>query len=172
MAEQSRFSLESAHRAASEDRIAEWVGEFLASRGSDNAVLAAGLAQRRHWWWGPVRVPVDDLVRLAGPEDDALVPIETGEWEDDVESMEEAIEAGWEPPPLLAEWQHGRLLLQDGNHRYEALVRDGAADAWVFVYSDDPRALGEFRAGHGDGPADADRGGPARSARSGATADD
>ena len=45
------------------------------------------------------------------------------EWEEDVETMEESIEQGWEPPPLLAEFQDGRLLLQDGNHRYEAMVR-------------------------------------------------
>ena len=62
-------------------------------------------------------------MRLAGPEDDALVPIETEEWEGDVEEMQESIDQGWEPPPLLAEYQDGRLLLQDGNHRYEALVR-------------------------------------------------
>ena len=98
-----------------------------------------------------MRVPVDDLVRLAGPEDDVLVPIDDAEWEDDVGSMAESLEEGWEPPPLLAEWQRGELLLQDGNHRYEALVRDGATEVWVFVYSDDPRARADFDAGpYGD----------------------
>jgi len=77
---------------------------------------------------------LDDLVRLAGPEDDALVPIAEDEWESDVQSMGASVEAGWEPPPLLAEYQDGRILLQDGNHRYEALTRDGAASAWVLVY--------------------------------------
>ncbi len=132
------FDLASARAAAADGRIATWVGEFLASRGSDNAILGAALAQREHWWVGPVRVPLDDLVRLAGPEDEALVPIEADEWEDDVGDMEEAIEDGWEPPPLLAEYQDGRLLLQDGNHRYEALQREGEPGAWVLVYFDDP----------------------------------
>ena len=122
-----RFSLASAFEAAhqGQEETARWVGDFLASRGSDNATLAAGLAQREHWWFGPQLVPVDHLVRLAGPEDDTLVPIEEDEWEEDVETMEESIEQGWEPPPLLAEFQDGRLLLQDGNHRYEAMVRAG-----------------------------------------------
>ena len=35
-------------------------------------------------------------------------------------------------------YQAGRLLLQDGNHRYEALTRARAPDAWVLVYFDDP----------------------------------
>src|SRR4051794_26322 len=126
----SRFSLASARAAAARDETALWVGDFLASRGSDNAVLAAALAQRPHWWVGPVRVPLTRLERLAGPEDDVLVPIDEREWEGDVEQMEQSIEDGWEPPPLLAEYQDGRLLLQDGNHRYEALEREGAETAW------------------------------------------
>ena len=133
--QRQRFSLASAFKAAEQGQqeIARWVGDFLASRGSDNATLAAGLAQREHWWFGPQRVPVGDLVRLAGPEDQALVPIEEEEWEEDVETMEESIEQGWEPPPLLAEFQDGRLLLQDGNHRYEAMVRAGEPEAWVLI---------------------------------------
>ncbi|HVJ97288.1 MAG TPA: hypothetical protein VNC41_10710 [Acidimicrobiia bacterium] len=128
------FSLASARAAAADDQTAIWVGDFLASRGSDNAVLAAALAQDKHWWLGPLEVPLDSLVRLAGPEDEALVPIEEDEWEDDVGNMEESLEDGWEPPPLLAEWQDGRLLLQDGNHRYEALARAGEEAAWVLIY--------------------------------------
>ena len=62
-------------------------------------------------------------------------------------TMEESIEQGWEPPPLLAEFQDGRLLLQDGNHRYEALVREGAPNAWVVVWFDDPAERDRFRAG-------------------------
>ncbi|MGZ8765631.1 MAG: hypothetical protein ACXW2C_08070 [Acidimicrobiia bacterium] len=132
-----RFDLGSARRAAERDETALWVGDFLASAGSDNEVLAAALALREHWWVGPLALPVEELVRLAGPEDDALVPIDDDAWEDDVCAMEESVEEGWEPPPLLAEHQNGRLLLQDGNHRYEALVRAGAKHAWVLVYFDD-----------------------------------
>jgi hypothetical protein len=138
------FDLAGARRAAAADETARWVGNFLASKGSDNAVLAAALAQERHWWLGPVELPIDALVRLAGPEDDALVPIDEREWEADVRSMEASVESGWEPPPLLAEYQAGRVLLQDGNHRYEALAREGAATAWVLVYFDDRRERDRF----------------------------
>jgi hypothetical protein len=125
MADTGSFALASARAAADDDALAEWVGAFLASRGSDNEVLAAALAQARHWWLGPLRVPVDELVRLAGPEDEALCPVDDDEWEDDVDAMEHSLDDGWHPPPLLAECRDGRLLLQDGNHRYEALVRAG-----------------------------------------------
>jgi hypothetical protein len=140
----NRFSLEGARNAAARDDLALWVGDFLASRGSDNAVLAAALAQRPHYWAGPVRVPIDELVRLAGPEDDALCTVEPEEWEEDVGDIEESVEQGWEPPPLLAEGKDGQLLLQVGNHRYEALRRSGETDVWVIVYFDDERERDRF----------------------------
>jgi hypothetical protein len=131
------FNLATARAAAKANETAIWVGDFLASRGSDNEILAAALAQKQHWWVGPILVPLEDLVRLAGPEDDALVPIEEDDWEGDVGEMQESIDQGWEPPPLLAEYQDGRLLLQDGNHRYEALVRAEEPATWVLVFFDD-----------------------------------
>jgi hypothetical protein len=143
-----RFSLASAFEAAEQDRLALWVGDFLASRGSDNEILAAKLATRRHWWLGPLELPVEDLVRLAGPEDDALCPIEPEEWESDVDAMEESLDEGWQPPPLLVEHQDGKLLLQDGNHRYEALVRTGEQHAWALVMFDDPAVRDRFCASH------------------------
>lgn len=141
-----RFDLAAAIAAAQEgdEALARWVGDFLASRGSDNATLAAGLAQEPHWWVGPVRVRLDELVRLAGPEDDALCTVEPREWEDDVGAMQESIEQGWEPPPLLAEHRDGALLLQDGNHRYEALVRAEEPDAWVLIWFADPAERDRF----------------------------
>ena len=141
----SAFDLAGARRAAERGETARWVGDFLASRGSDNAVLAAALAQDRHWWAGPLELPIADLVRLAGPEDDALCPIDEEEWEEDVASMEASVDAGWEPPPLLAEFQDGRVLLQDGNHRYEALVRSGEKEAWVLVWFDDESEWKQYR---------------------------
>src|SRR4051794_28244781 len=100
-----RFSLESAREAARRDELARWVGEFLAdagAHGGDNAPLAVALAQRPHFWCGPLRVAVDRLVRLAGPESDALCNVEPSEWEHDIERMEASLEDGWDAPPLLA----------------------------------------------------------------------
>jgi hypothetical protein len=145
MAEDSRFDVTSAFAAAADDELALWVGEFLASRGSGNATLAAGLAQREHWWLGPLWLPLARLVPLAGPDDDALCPVDEDEWETDVHAMEDSIDQGWDPAPLLAQFDHGRLLLQDGNHRYEALARAGATHAWVLLWFDDPEERREFR---------------------------
>ena len=138
------FSVTSAFKAAAADELPLWVGEFLASRGSGNATLAAGLAQREHWWLGPLWMPLELLEPLAGPDDDVLIPIGEEEWESDVSAMEESIAEGWEPSPLLAQFDRGRFLLQDGNHRYEALNREGATHTWVLLWFDDPAEYRDF----------------------------
>lgn len=138
------FSLASARAAARAGETATWVGDFLTSEGG-NEILAAALAQQPHWWLGPVQVPLAELERLAGPDDEeVLCPIEPEDWEDDVSEMADRLEEGWEPPPLLAEHQDGRLLLQDGNHRYEALRREGADAAWVLIYFPDEATRDAF----------------------------
>jgi len=144
MRDDRRFSLASAFAAADEDNLAHWVGDFLASRGSDNATLAAGLAQREHWWFGPLRIALDDLVPMAGPDEDVVCPVEPEEWEEEVAPIEELVEEGWEPPPLIAQYRDGTLYLQDGNHRYEALRRTGESEAWVIVWFDDRREHAAF----------------------------
>jgi hypothetical protein len=143
-----RFTLASAFEAAEAGQLPIWVGDFLASHGSDNATLAAGLAMERHWWLGPVRLPVDQLERQAGPEDDVPCPIDTDEWEDDVDGMRSSLEEGWQPPPVLVELRDGRLVLEDGNHRYEALRREGASRVWAIVWGDDPADRDRLRQRH------------------------
>ncbi len=138
------FSLESARSAAEHDEIARWVGDFLASSGSDNEMLAAALAQERHWWVGPLRFPLDRLERMAGPEDDVECPVDDDEWEDDIDGMEDSLDDGWEPPPLLVQCADDQLLLQDGNHRYEAMTRAGESSGWVLVYFPDEAGRDRF----------------------------
>ena len=135
MSDSHRFSLAGASAAADrgDEEIARWVGDFLASRGG-NAVLAAALAQEPHWWFGPIRLRTTELEPLAGPDDRTPCDVAPAVWEEDVDAMQRNLGAGWEPPPLLVEWRDGRLLLQDGNHRHEALLRAGEPDAWVLAY--------------------------------------
>jgi hypothetical protein len=159
MTDPDPFTLQSAFDASRRGELAIWVGDFLASRGSDNATLAASLAQQEHAWLGPTRVSLDELVQLAGPKDeDVLCPVEPREWERGVRAMEQSIEHEWQPPPLLVEHRDGQLLLQDGNHRYDALVRAGHDDAWVIIWFDDPNDKARYEA--------------ASPARSGAPVDD
>ena len=129
-----RFTIDSARQAAKRDELNDWVARFLASPGSDNGPLGHALTHPPRAWIGPVRLPLDQLNRLAGPPDHpVLVPIDEDDWRDDVEDLGEKVEDGWDPPPLIVSFRDDQLHLEDGNHRVEGMRRAGEDDAWAVV---------------------------------------
>jgi len=128
------YSTAGARAAAEHDELADWVTEFLGSPDSDNAPLAASLREDGLIWAGPIQLPIDQLPRLAGPSDHpVLQPVEDDEWRDDVDELAGRIEAGADPPPVIVVCRDGRLGLEDGNHRVEALRRAGRTEAWSVI---------------------------------------
>jgi hypothetical protein len=128
------FTLETARRAADDDRLADWVMSFLASPGSDTAELGEMLDERLGWWVGPVRLPIERLHRLAGPPGDpVLCPVDDDYWRDDVDELGDKIEDGLEPAPVIVAYRESRFELEDGNHRVEALRRAGEDHSWAVV---------------------------------------
>jgi hypothetical protein len=134
MSGDSEFTPETARSAAQRDQLDDWVAEFLCSPGSDNAELADQLTERLGWWLGPVQVPIDHLHRLAGPPGaPVLQELDDDEWRNDVDDLRRRIEAGHEPPPVIASYRNAQLVLEDGNHRIEAVRRAGAGQAWAVI---------------------------------------
>jgi len=133
------FSLASAQRAADEGMLAQWVVDFLASPGSDNAELAADLALSGATYLGPIPFELERLTPMAGPDEGRVaVPVPREVWELDVEAMEHSFKEGWRPPPLLVSHRDGKYYLEDGNHRYETLRRNGATHAWtILLFADE-----------------------------------
>ena len=141
----TQHTLESAQAAAARDELGDWVAAFLASPGSDNAPLAAKLTERERWWIGPLALPIDRLHRLAGPPDQpVLVPTDEDEWPERVEEMEDLVEEGWEPPPVIVTYRNRQLVLEDGNHRVEGLRRAGADRAWSVISFEDDAQRDDF----------------------------
>ena len=138
-------SVEAARRAADRDELGAWVADFLASPGSDNAALAEELSDPPRWWLGPVQLPFDQLHRLAGPSGDpVLEEVDEEFWRDDVDDLARSIEGGFEPPPVIVSYRHDQLVLEDGNHRLEALRRAGRRQTWGVVGFEDPEARDRF----------------------------
>ena len=77
------------------------------------------------------------------------VPVPEEVWETDVESMEHSLEEGWHPPPLLVSHRGGTYYLEDGNHRYETLRRNGATNAWSIVLFADEAERDRYLKQHG-----------------------
>ena len=134
MTEPHPFTVDTARRAAERDDLNDWVARFLASPGSDNPELAYGLTHPPRSWIGPVRLPLDQLNRLAGPPDHpVLVPVDEDDWRDDVDDLEDKVEDGWEPPPMVVSFRDNELHLEDGNHRVEGMRRAGEDEVWAVV---------------------------------------
>ncbi len=151
MDDQHDFSVQSAARAADRDALGTWVADFLASPGSDNAPLAAALAASPATYMGPVRIPLDRVTPMAGPDgEDVVVPVAEAVWEADVEAMEDSVEHGWHPPPLLVSFRDGRYFVEDGNHRFETLRRGGATHAWAILIFPDAAARDRYVEGDRD----------------------
>lgn len=141
-----QYSVDAARQAAERDELGDWVARFLASPGSDNAPLAEILTSEPRWWLGPVRVPIDQLHRLAGPPGDpVLVAVRDDEWRDDVEDLEEKVEEGFDPPPVIVTWRDDQMVLEDGNHRVEGMRRAGETEAWAVIGFEDPEHRERFR---------------------------
>lgn len=147
MTDHQDFSVDAARRAAEGDELAAWVAEFLASPGSDNGPLAHALTHPPRTWIGPVRVPLDQLNRLAGPADHpVLVAVDEDDWRDDVDDLGHKVEDGWEPPPMIVTYRDDQLVLEDGNHRAEGLRRAGQEEAWAVVSFHSPDERDHFLA--------------------------
>ena len=131
---EEEYSTEGARAAAERDELMDWVADFSAARAATTPTLAASLREEGLTWAGPIRLPIDELNRLAGPSDHpVLQPLDDDEWRDDVDELARDIEAGAEPPPVIVTFRDARLELEDGNHRVEALRRAGRDDAWAVV---------------------------------------
>ena len=141
-------SLQAAKRAASDDRLDEWVTDFLASPGSDNEALAADLALNETVYAGPIELDLEQLVPRAGPDDAEVEVVEDAQtWNDEVSAMGDSVEDGWEPPPLLVSYRDGQLVVEDGNHRCQALLESGAERCWAIVTFADASQRDAFEGG-------------------------
>ncbi len=128
------FTIDGARVAATRGQLRQWVEDFLASEGSDNAELGVGLSRSYEWWFGPVELPIDHLQRLAGrPGQPVLETLEEHEWRDDVDDLAAKLERGYLPAPVVVTYRDGKLELEDGNHRVEAMLRAGLDQAWSVV---------------------------------------
>ncbi|MCL2815469.1 MAG: ParB N-terminal domain-containing protein [Oscillospiraceae bacterium] len=133
-------TLESAVEYGRQNRIEEWLQEYLCGEG-DNKGLADGLKLEPREYEGPKLMNLDLFKRSYGPEPDMKFRIR----EDDTEQIkwfwfntggiQERYRAGnWDMPPLIINNDDAVYELSDGNHRLEALKMLGVKEYWVILW--------------------------------------
>lgn len=131
-----RFTVEEAISFSKHGCIEEWVHTFLKTTG-DNVPFSEGLKLQRRYWAGPVLIPLNQLKRCCGPEEDMEFRVSADHWDKKIASFRDLIRNGWEYAPLIVQIAQDRLIVSDGNHRYEALRTLNHEDCWVILWGSD-----------------------------------
>ena len=128
-----KFSPYEAIEYSKKGLIEEWVHYFLNTAGK-NTGLSDGLKKQKRYWAGPVEINLNRLARCCGPEKNMEFPETIDNWEKKINEMRSTIRTGWIVPPLIVEYRGSELSIRDGNHRYDALIREKIKKYWVIIW--------------------------------------
>lgn len=130
----NKFTLYGAMEYKKLNKIEEWVHEFLLDIGN-NKDFSDGLKLEKRYYYGPVKMPLSMFRRICGPEEDMKYQNPKDGFEYHVGNMINSIGDGWDLPPLIINYTNKEFELNDGNHRYEALVRSNISDYYVIFWT-------------------------------------
>ena len=139
-----QFSVRGAQQCAEQGRLGAWVHAYLNTGEGFHQRLAAWFEREERFWLGPIEVSLSRLTRRYGPEEAMPWKEPREDWERRVTAIQHAFAQPDAMPPMIAraikdeadEALSFRLLLNDGAHRHEALVRLGVATFWVILRFD------------------------------------
>lgn len=134
------FGLKSAQLAASANELHRWVITYLRGPGN-NSAFADGLERRIRHWRGPELIPLGQLERTCGPEPHMPFREPLESWRIRIARITSDFAGLDALPPVIAQYQSGRLLVNDGNHRLAAFEALGLASCWVIVWYADEGEL-------------------------------
>ena len=113
--------------------IEEWVHGYLNTVGN-NVPFSEGLKKEKRFYHNPKLMKLEDFERCCGPEPGLKYYEPKANFDMRVHNMVDSLEAGWEMPPLIVKYDKDRYELNDGNHRYEALIQYGVQEYWVILW--------------------------------------
>ena len=139
------FNLETAKMYAENGRSEEWVHAYLTTGEWANFGLSDGLKLQKRYWRGPLKLPLDALVRTCGPEPDMRYRVSQKDWDRRTNAIATSVATIEELPPFILQYVAGELIVCDGNHRYGALHKLDWAECWAFIWYD---SMQEFEQHH------------------------
>jgi hypothetical protein len=122
-----------ARKYAKDNRIEEWIHEFINNEGN-NVAFSEGLKIEKRIFIGPIIMPLDLFNRICGPEEDNKYIIDNKSFDERISRISTRLQSGWDMPPLIINFANNVFELTDGNHRYEALVRRGIMEWDIIIW--------------------------------------
>jgi hypothetical protein len=130
------FDVPTAIRFAANDNIDTWVHVYLTLGPRPKPELSYGLRLQQRWWYGPLEVPLDRLMRCVGPEPGMEYRVSYASWEQRIRALAASFTDLQAIPPLIVAYRYSEdsFSIRDGNHRYEAIRRKGWTTCWVVIW--------------------------------------
>lgn len=119
------LDLETCMSSARAGKLQNWVLYCLASGYWANLGLRDGLLLHKRYWIGPLSIELSKLERCCGPEPEMTYHVPRDIWDKRIESIAATLHDAESLPPLIVEWQWGRLVICDGSHRHGAMTYKG-----------------------------------------------
>jgi len=138
-----KCTLSSATEFADAGKLEDWIHIYLLSDGHNKAFFD-GLKIYERYFIGPLILPLALFTRCTGPEEGLPYHIPAEAFEKHVQKLQKVLQENNDMPPLIANYVDGHLELNDGNHRFEALKRLGAADCHFIVWITEKRDYDDF----------------------------
>ena len=120
-----KWSTESAREYANQGRLEDWIHAYLSDGEWKNLGLSEGLKKAPRWWIGPIQIPIKDMERMCGPEEDIPYRQDKEFWDKKTSKLAEAFTDPDALPPVILESIDGKLKVCDGNHRCEGANKKG-----------------------------------------------
>lgn len=115
-----------------------WSQAFLRGEGGNLGIADPLLRDDNVYVLGEVNLR--DLHPCSGPNQEFDWPVPPEEYERKVDAIRRMIETGWDAPPLFVHLP--TLLVADGTHRREALLRLGRERYWAVMWMKRPPLVG------------------------------
>ena len=119
------WSVTTALAAAENGQLESWTHRYVAVAPWANPGLSTGRRLQPRWWRGPLEGPVSVVRRCIGPEPGLNDAIDLQRWETHVRRLCASLCDSLVIAPLIVQYDHGRYMVRDGNHRLEAFRRLG-----------------------------------------------
>ena len=135
MPHHSNFLLASAIAAKENNTILEWTIAYL-QRQEKNIGIVEDVKKRNIIRAELIKYPLSKLERINGLQNGETEPETLQFWLKRVNAIEDAIKKNEMPPPIIVTdfWQE--LGIADGNHRHEALLKQGFTEYWtIFLFT-------------------------------------
>ena len=137
MKDKQEFSLESALEAHRNNKLHEWVVEYLTGEGQNKPMAELFIKDPRPPF-AFFEYPLKLLERVTGPEEGMIYPEDESTWNSRVQAIMNSINEGWRPTPLIVGDWGGEPRIADGSHRHEALRQLGVDKYWTIFYVNTP----------------------------------